>query len=85
MLDRDLTTAETPEALSELSVLIADRLTLFEAATIAGELPAPPKITRVEVKAIENELVGFLFLLFIRKLLMISTNMHMLSHNTNSS
>ncbi|KAI9235125.1 MAG: hypothetical protein BYD32DRAFT_489142 [Podila humilis] len=56
MLDRDLATAETPEALSELSVLIADRLTLFEAATIAGELPAPPKITRVEVKAIENEL-----------------------------
>ena len=61
MLDRDLATAETPEALSELSVLIADRLTLFEAATIAGELPAPPKITRVEVKAIENELVGFFF------------------------
>ncbi|KAF9197870.1 hypothetical protein BGZ59_005091, partial [Podila verticillata] len=56
MLDHDLATAETPEALSELSVLIADRLTLFEAATIAGELPAPPKITRVEVKAIENEL-----------------------------
>ncbi|KAF9279729.1 hypothetical protein BGZ74_002784 [Mortierella antarctica] len=43
MLDHDLATAETPEALSELSVLIADHLTLFEAATIAGELPAPPK------------------------------------------